>query len=231
MSKKIRTYILASVGLIFGLLNLILFLTIPVERLSTFSFWFSWSFAFIINYLAILFVILYSSKIKKYEDITTPPSLYICGIFTLVYLILGFIFMYWKNISWKPVFVFEILTTIAYFITLFFVLIGTSYINNNNKKQKEKVFYIRDLASDVEYANSMVNNIEIKNVLNKLQEDIRFSDPMSHDSLARIEDELKELVFRLIQAAQENNENDLVIITKEIDLKLKYRNNKCINLK
>ena len=111
------------------------------------------------------------------------------------------------------------------------MLRGTNYINSNIKKQKAKVFYIRDLQSDVDYVSQLVSNIELKKKLNKLSEDIRFSDPMSHESLQSVEEQLKELVFRMNVAASENNEEELEKLIKEADLKLKYRNNKCINLK
>ena len=59
--------------------------------------------------------------------------------------------MYWKNISWKPIVVVEAIISVAYFIVLVAFLRATSYINNNTKKQKAKVFYIKDLQSDIEY--------------------------------------------------------------------------------
>lgn len=231
MGKKNRLYIYISIAFIYGILNLILFLTLPEGIISTFNFWLSWAFTFVISYAALFFVILYTSKIKKYEDITLPPSILISGIFTLIYLVSGFVFMYWKNISWKPIVVVEAIISVAYFIVLVAFLRATSYINNNTKKQKAKVFYIRDLQSDIEYVASTVSNSELKNKLNKLAEDVRFSDPMSHESLASVENELKELVFRMTVAVQENNEEELLSLIKEADLKLKYRNHKCVNLK
>lgn len=229
MGKKTKLYVLVALGLIYGLLNLILFLTLPEGNIKTFHFWFSWAFTFVVSYGAAFGVISYSSK--KYQDITIPPALMISGGFTLVYLISGFIFMYLKECNWKVVVIIEAVISVAYFVVLFAMLRGTNYINSNIKKQKAKVFYIRDLQSDVDYVSQLVSNIELKKKLNKLSEDIRFSDPMSHESLQSVEEQLKELVFRMNVAASENNEEELEKLIKEADLKLKYRNNKCINLK
>ena len=73
--------------------------------------------------------------------------------------------------------------------------------------------------------------IKEKQRLSKLSEDIRFSDPMSHESLKMVEEQLKEIVFRMNVAASENNDEELEKLIKEADLKLKYRNSKCVNLK
>lgn len=229
MGKKTKLYLLVSIALIYGLLNLILFLTIPEENLKNFTFWLSWVFAFVVSYGALFTVIHYS--IKKFQDITVPPSLFVSGGFTLAYLVSGFIFMYIKNISWKPIVVVEALISVAYFIVLFALLRATNYMNENINKRKAKVFYIRDLQSDVDYVYSLVSNNEIRQKLSKLSEDIRFSDPMSHESLKMVEEQLREIVFKMNVAASENNDEELEKLIKEADLKLKYRNSKCVNLK
>ena len=104
-------------------------------------------------------------------------------------------------------------------------------MKENINKRKAKVFYIRDLQSDVDYVYSLVSNNEIRQKLSKLSEDIRFSDPMSHESLKMVEEQLKEIVFKMNVAASENNDEELEKLIKEADLKLKYRNSKCVNLK
>lgn len=229
MGKKTKLYLLVSIALIYGLLNLILFLTIPEENLKNFTFWLSWVFTFVVSYGALFTVIHYLTK--KFQDITVPPSLFVSGGFTLAYLVSGFIFMYIKTISWKPIVVVEALISVAYFIVLFALLRATNYMNENINKRKAKVFYIRDLQSDVDYVYSLVSNNEIRQKLSKLSEDIRFSDPMSHESLKMVEEQLKEIVFKMNVAASENNDEELEKLIKEADLKLKYRNSKCVNLK
>ena len=229
MNKKTKLYVLVSLAIVYGLLNLILFLTLPDGIVKTFNFWLAWSFTFVLNYAAAFGVVTYVNK--KHQDITIPPSLFVVAGFSALYLIVGFIFMYINKITWKPIIIVEAIISVAYFVVLFAVLRAATYINENDKKQKAKVFYIRDLQSDVDYVCSLVSNSELKTKLNKLSEDIRFSDPMSHESLAMVEEQLKELVFRMNSAASENNDEELEKLIKEADLKLKYRNSKCINLK
>lgn len=231
MSKKIRLYISVSLFLLYGIINLILFLTIKPEYLATNHFWICWSIAFPANYIAAVGLITYMGCAKKYEDITVPPALLVIGGASVVYVVLNLIFMLSLNANWKTVVILNAIVTVIYIVVLVAMFMATSYINGNAKRQKAKVFYIRDLQNDVDLLISFVSNPELVKRLKNLSEEIRFSDPMSHDSLANIEEELKELVFNMRLAAEENNEEELSKLINQVTAKLKYRNQKCANLK
>ena len=103
-------------------------------------------------------------------------------------------------------------------------LIGADAAKNEIKRVEEKVnqkvFYIRQLQTDVEILAEQEQNPETKAALTKLAEKIRYSDPMSRETLADIEAEIKEKVFKLKTA---EHKSDLIT---ELDLLLTERNKK-----
>ena len=66
---------------------------------------------------------------------------------------------------------------------------------------------------------------EIRAALQQLAEKIRFSDPMSDDTLSKIESTIADRVAEL------KNESDKMAIIHELDLLLAERNKKCKILK
>ena len=77
----------------------------------------------------------------------------------------------------------------------------------------------------------MVNDAEIKKSLHKLQEDIRFSDPMSHSSLNDIEQELQSNVNKIVIKVSSNDLEGIQELISNATNLLVLRNNKCKILK
>ena len=126
----------------------------------------------------------------------------------------------------------ELALTIAYAVVLMFAFLGVSYIEGNQKLVKQKVFYIRDLKSDIDISLSSVTDAGIKKELEKLSEAIRFSDPMSHASLADTEAELSSLVRSIVlDARMGESGEELTAKIKKAFYVLEYRNEKCKILK
>ena len=231
MSKKLRLYSLLSLLGVYGILNLIIFLIIFNGDMNNSAFWISWSFTYPVSYLVSSFIIEFNGRIKKYEDITVIPALLAVLSYDLVSIIASFVMMFIPSISYKIVLIVHVCIVILYAIIEAIIMIGMHYINRNDTAQKAKVFYIRDLENDVNMIKDSTSDEELKKKLTKLAEDIRFSDPMSCESLERAEEELKELVFRLNEHVLNNETEEIEQTLKDISLKLKYRNQKCINLK
>lgn len=98
---------------------------------------------------------------------------------------------------------------------------GRNEIERVEAKTQKKVFFIKELQTDVELLAGKEKNTEIKTALQQLAETIRFSDPMSNDALAEIEETIAGKVAELQTAS-----NKMVII-QELDSLLTERNTKC----
>ena len=93
------------------------------------------------------------------------------------------------------------------------------------QRYRKKVFYIRELQADVELLADNESDAAVKTVLTHLAEKIRFSDPMSNEQLADLENKISVKVMELKTAV-----NKVEIITELTSL-LDERNKKCKNLK
>lgn len=98
--------------------------------------------------------------------------------------------------------------------------IGRNIIENTEKKVDAKVSYIREIQADIEMCAERETDPEIKNQLLDLAEKVRYSDPMSSDILAEIENKISNKISEL-----DTSDNKQAVI-KEIDLLITERNKK-----
>ena len=98
--------------------------------------------------------------------------------------------------------------------------IGRNSIENTEKKVDAKVSYIREIQADIEMCAERETDPEIKNQLLDLAEKVRYSDPMSSESLATIENKIVNKISEL-----DTSDNKQAVI-KEIDLLITERNKK-----
>ena len=103
--------------------------------------------------------------------------------------------------------------------------VGRSEIERVSVKVQEKTFYIKRLQADVELLASTETDTVIKSALMQLAEKIRYSDPISDEQLADIEDRITVKIAELKSSA------DKVKIINELNSLLDERNRKCKLLK
>jgi hypothetical protein len=108
-------------------------------------------------------------------------------------------------------------------------LIGTEAereeIKRIEEKVEKKVFYIKSLQVDIEMLASTETDADTKSALIKLAEKIRFSDPMSSEALAELEEEIN------AKAKELKVSDDKTKIIKALDLLITERNKKIKILK
>ena len=230
MKSKIKYAVLVALLLIFGLLSLILFLTIPDERLSDAVFWLSFSFAIPVNFLMLSGFTIWGFTKKGADFIKLPVAAIVSGIFGGIYLLVGALFMYLpaKEIA-APLILYTVIT-VAFAITAIFSVSGVNYMTGVEARIKEKRIFIKMLEADILDCAAKANE-DTADLLRKLAEDIRFSDPMSHSSLSAIETELSSSALALSEALSENENADVSEMIKRMQSLLKSRNTRCQMLK
>ena len=92
-------------------------------------------------------------------------------------------------------------------------------------KLQKKVFYIRELQADIELLADNESDATVKTALTQLAEKIRFSDPMSNEQLADLENKIS------IKAAELKTTTSKLEIITELNSLLDERNKKCKILK
>lgn len=229
--KKTKIALLITELLVFGLLSLILFVTIPDGRLSEKAFWIAFAFAIPLNFLSVACFTAWGFGKSSLEAIHQPPALAFSGVFAAVYLIVGAIFMYFNIVKTTFLIVLLAIITVIYIIAAMYFVLGTKYIANNQKEVKTKVMFIKLLELDVKNCLAYAKNPEQINALNTLADKVRFSDPMSHPSLAGIEADIVTTVNRISGVLADNSEADITDLINSATAQLENRNSRCIILK
>ena len=230
MKKNNKLLFLISTTLVYVLANVILFLTVPDGRTSSKVFWLVWTFMSPVSLLATFGIFLWSTR-KSANLVNWTVSLYLIGIFTVAYFVVGFIFAYlpWKSVT-LPL-ILDLIITVAYAIATIYCLRGATYIQTEQAHVKEKVLTIRLLKADVDECETLAKTESLKAALKAFSEDVRFSDPMSHPSLAGIESEIFALIADVSVKIKNNEETEAETLVKDAQTRLKNRNARCLILK
>ncbi len=230
MKKTAYNLILIAFALVCVLLNVILFLTVDDARVQSGVFWLAWAFTFPLNLLAAFGVRLWTGR-GEGALVRVPVASYISYAFFGVYLVLGLIFMYAPIVSVTVPLILELVVTVAYAVIAMYAVYAAEYIVKNQKHTKEKVLYIRMLKADVDDCVALAADPALRATLSEFSERVRFSDPMSHASLAGVEAELDTIVSQ-IRGAIDAGDNALAaeLVTKGMNT-LERRNSRCLMLK
>ena len=213
----------AVLAISFTLFNVIAFV-IPTAKTAT--FWIAYAFTVIAfaSQIAIWKVAFNGANTLKSKFLGIP--LISVGITYLIVQIIAFaVFMVLPlTASWIAIVVCALILGISA-ICLIGTETGREEINRVEKKIEKKIFYIKSLQVDIEMLASTETDSDTKVALTKLADKIRFSDPMSNDVLADLEEEISAKVKELKTA-----ENKAEIITV-LDSLITERNKKAKLLK
>lgn len=231
MKKKIAIFTIVAFVLVAIALNAIVFLIIPSSVLNTATFKIVWIFTFPVNFLMAIFATLIAFRESTDDIVRVPPIMYLIYLFATVYFSVGMKFMYTPFKSYKMPLATEIIITTAYIIIFFLLLLGIKFIESNRALEKRKINYISLLKADLESCLIYVNNEETKNKLEQLAEKIRYSDPMSHSSLADCEKELQQAIMYISATLRADGDADVSKDIKRAEALVEYRNQRCIILK
>ncbi len=230
--KKINKYlILIAIVLVCAVANAILFLTIPDGRTETGVFWLVWTFMTPIALLAALALHLWGTRKGAGDLVSMTVVYYLSVIFTAVYLAAGLVFAYlpWKKMV-LPLIV-ELVITLAYILAAMYFLRGAEYIRAEETHTREKVMYIRFLKTDVDDCIAKAKSETLREKLSKFSDAVRFSDPMSHPSLAGIEAEISVTVAEIAAKVGGDAEDEALALVEKAQQSLESRNRRCLMLK
>lgn len=213
----------AALGIILLLLSVIAF-AIPTEKTGT--FWIAYVFTII---SAVAQIAIWKNALGKENTLKSKflglPIVYI-GIVYLVAQIVAFaVFTAVPTLPiWSPL---VVCAAILGIFAIFMIVgeAGRGEIERVEAKVQKKVFFIKELQVDVELLIERETDTEIRAALQQLAEKIRFSDPMSDNTVADIESTIAAKVFKL------KTQSDKMAIIQELNLLLTERNKKAKILK
>lgn len=224
---KARNSILLSLLIVFGLISLILFLTISDSRLETELFWAAFIISIPFNFLVACAWTLwaYAKSGKAITRITAVTAAVI--FFTALILVFGLVLMIapFEGFTF-PLIAYAVIFA-AYIIVMLYMKGGAKYIEKVEKPQ----LFTKVLEATVLDCLARSTDPATQKALQTLAENVRFSDPVSHESLKDVEGRLSTLVYEISADISINSEADLTHKIAAADAMLASRNNHCKILK
>ena len=221
--KKNSTKGYVILGILFALISIIAF---AVPTVKTATFW----IAYVFTAAAFAAQIgIWKTALGKEGTLKSKflgfPLVHIGIVYAVLQVIAFAVFMFMPILpAWSAIAACSVIAGISA-VCMISADAGRNEIERVEAKVQNKVFYIRELQADIELLADNESDATVKTALTQLAEKIRFSDPMSNEQIADLEDKISTKIEEL-----KTTSSQLEIIT-ELNSLLDERNKKCKILK
>ena len=203
MMKKNRSKGYLILGILFVLVSVIAF-AVPLAK--TTAFWISYAFT-VIAFAAQ--IIIWKSALGRTEALKSKflgfPVVHIGIVYLVVQIIALAVFLFIPTLPiWSAVVACAVIAG-ASAVCMIASDVGRSEIERVSSKVQKKTFFIKQLQTEVELQADAETDIATKSALTQLAEKIRYSDPVSNEQIADIEDRITAKVAELKKAADKTN--------------------------
>ena len=222
MMKKNSTKGYVILGILFALVSIVAF---AVPTVKTTTFWIAYVFtaAAFAAQIGIWKTALGKEALKS--KFIGFPIVHIGIVYAIIQVIAFSVFLFAPTLpTWSAIVACSIIAGISA-VCMISSDAGCDEIERVEAKVQKKVFYIRELQADIELLADSETNADVKTALTQLAEKIRFSDPMSNEQLADLENKIS------IKAAELKTTTSKLEIITELNSLLDERNKKCKILK
>lgn len=195
------------------------------------SFWVGYAFitiAFIGNLICSFLFFKEENKGKVFLNV---PIINLAYSALIVSLIVGAVAMAVPQIPYWIGVIVDVLVLAFYAIAIVKASAAANIVNDVEQKVNAQTFFIKVLTVDADSLMARAKSDEMKAETKKVYEAIRYSDPMSNDALASIENQIQN-EFNAFADAVKNNDIDLAKFSaNELVILINDRNKKCKLLK
>lgn len=221
--KKNGLLAYVALGIVFVLFNVVAFAA-PTEKTAT--FWIAYAFTVIAFVIQIaLWKIAFNKKDSLKSKFLGASVISVGIIYLIIQLIAFAVFMICSDISaWIALIVCAVILCVS-LLCVIAGKAGANSIDRVEEKIKAKRAFIQFLQVDIEMLAESESDAEIKTLLKKLAEKVRFSDPMSHEMLGELESRITGKVEEMKTSVDKKK------LISEVEMLLAERNKKCKILK
>lgn len=217
-----------------GMFNLLTFVT-PHEIAGyskfTGTFWVGYIFI-TVTFVGQLICAFFAFKPESHSKVFYRISLVTVSYSALIaILVVGSIFMILPMLpSWIAIIICALVLAIN-IISVIKASAAVGIVEGVDKKIKANTFFVKELTIEASTLVNLTQNTEIKPIIEKVFEEIRYSDPMSAEPLADIEAQIKS-EFKSFESAVKGEDAELVTASADaLIVLIKKRNEKCKLLK
>lgn len=211
---------------VFNVITFAVPITVNVNKFTP-SFWIGYAFITIMFIAQLACSILFFKQDTKEKRFLNIPVINLSYTALLVSIIVGAVAMavpfvpYWVGI------ILDILIVAFYAIAIISSKAAADTIENIDKKVKTQTFFIKSLTVDAETLLSRAKSDETKAIAKKVYEAIRYSDPMSNETLSSVESQITVKFNEFSNAVMEDNNPLAKTLGNELIILVNNRNKKC----
>jgi hypothetical protein len=228
---KLKHLILLTLLIVFALASLIIFLSVPLERLETGVFILSFILAVPVNLIAAVCFVFWAFSKSTAEFVKHAASFIIIATFSPVLLVAGLALIYSDVVNVvTPIIVFAAIA-VAYFVFALYTTFSAGYMTSTEKHVQSERRFLKLLELDILDCAAKTTNTVTEKALRDFAESVRHSDPMSHESLNPIENDLSSLVYEISASISSAPAADMLDKIRRAEVLLASRNNRCMMLK
>lgn len=223
MMKKNSTKGYVLLGILFALVSIIAF-AVPTAKTATFWIAYVFTAAAFAAQIGIWKTALGKEGTLKSKFLGFP-IVHIGIVYAIIQVIAFAVFLFAPTLpTWSAIVVCPIIVGLSA-VCMISADAGRNEIERVEAKVQNKVFYVREMQADIELLADNESDAAVKTALTHLAEKIRFSDPMSNEQLADLENKIS------IKAAELKTASSKLEIITELNSLLDERNKKCKILK
>lgn len=211
---------------VFNVITFAVPITVNVNKFTP-SFWIGYAFITIMFIAQLACSILFFKQDTKEKRFLNIPVINLSYTALLVSIIVGAVAMavpfvpYWVGI------ILDILIVAFYAIAIISSKAAADTIENIDKKVKTQTFFIKSLTVDAETLLSRAKSDETKAIAKKVYEAIRYSDPMSNETLSSVESQITVKFNEFSNTVMEDNNPLAKTLGNELIILVNDRNKKC----
>lgn len=233
MSKKLsaKSYVNISIiyAAVFAIYNIIVMLLFDGKNEI---FWTSYAFL-CVSFAVNIFLTLFTLRNADVEAVFWGIPLLSFSVFYFFgELFISFVFMLFRNVAGIKL----TISIQAIFMLIFVIIAGVAILTRNTAASiteniETKVQSIKMLSVDVKLLEDQCMDAELKKELHKITEAIRYSDPMTHEALADLDNIIRSKVSELKYQCNSSNKNEAIQLCFQLNSYISERNQKLILLK
>lgn len=234
VSSALLVYVILA-----ALLNLIIFAIFKPGNLANndlkLVFWFSYGFVMLAFTLQIVSIITGRFESGVESVFFGIPLVSVSLFYFIITTVLSLAFMILVSLGVAVPFmlmlVLECVVLGLYAIAFIISLSHKDVVVEIDKNIKKNVFAIRTLVTDVETLAEAVEDSQLKAKLNRLAEDIRYSDPMTNDVVAELDLQMKDAIAELEVFVSEQDYSSAEAKIRQVQLLISKRNKRLADSK
>lgn len=223
MKKNFKYYIITWLISV-AVFNIISFIA-PIIRVGL--FWVGYAMITVMFIIQLACSLMFFKQNNKEKIFLNIPIITISYAALIVSVIVGLVFMAMTGVSFWLAIIIASLVTGFYLIAIISVKTATDSIENTNEKVNLQTLFVKSLNVEAQTLAQKAYNDDIRLITDRVCEAVRYSDPVSNESLADCESKITLKFKEFEKSVVEHNTELAEKISNELISLINERNQKC----